>query len=105
MTPRSDRTTPQGFGAGDSPAFVARIASHAVWLLAGGEELFFPFGHFPWFRRAAVSAVLRIEEPRPGHFHWPDLDVDLTRDTILHPERYPLVSRQGAGTVREAEGR
>jgi hypothetical protein len=27
-----------------------------------------------------------------GHLHWPELDVDLHVDSIIHPERYPLVA-------------
>jgi hypothetical protein len=32
-----------------------------------------------------------IERPSSEHFRWPELDVDLELDSILHPERYPLV--------------
>ncbi len=27
---------------------------------------------------------------------WPHLDVDLTLEMIKHPERFPLISREGA---------
>jgi hypothetical protein len=40
-----------------------------------------------------VAAILKVEEPRQGHFYWPDLDVDLTEEIIGHPERYPLVAK------------
>jgi hypothetical protein len=51
------------------------------------------FDDFPWFQDASVDALSRIEEPAPGHFYWPDLDVDLGLETIRHPERFPLKSR------------
>jgi hypothetical protein len=33
-----------------------------------------------------------LERPTPCHLYWPDLDVDLSLDSIEHPERYPLKS-------------
>ena len=32
----------------------------------------------------------RVEQPTPGHFYWPDLDVDLGLESIEHPDRFPL---------------
>jgi hypothetical protein len=52
-----------------------------------------PFKQFPWFRDAAVGAVLNVELAGPGHLYWPDLDIDLAVDSIDHPERFPLVSQ------------
>ncbi len=91
---------PRAIGPG-SAAEVTDISPHGLWLLAGGEELFLACDAFPWFRHVRGSAARRVEEPGPGHFRWPDLDVDLTRDSILHPARQPLVSGQGAGAVHE----
>lgn len=72
---------------------VTNISSHGVWLLAHGRELFMPYSNFPWFKEQTVSEILNVEEPAPGHFYWPDLDVDLTEEMIEHPERFPCVSK------------
>lgn len=72
---------------------VTNISSHGVWLLAGERELFLSYDDFPWFKDVPVGKVLNVEEPMPGHFYWPDLDVDLTAEIIEHPERFPLKSR------------
>jgi hypothetical protein len=45
---------------------------------------------FPWFREQPVAAILNVEEPSPGHFYWPDIDLDLTAEIIKHPGRFPL---------------
>lgn len=71
---------------------VTNISSRGIWLLAHNEELFLPYESFPWFLDQPVKVILHVEEPSPGHYHWPDLDVDLTRDMILEPEKYPNVS-------------
>lgn len=36
--------------------------------------------------------VINVVESKPGHFFWPDLDVDLTAKMIEHPEKFPLVA-------------
>ncbi len=72
---------------------VSNISKHGLWILFGEEELFLPFQDFPWFEAAPVSAILRLEILGPEHLYWPDLDVDLTIESIKHPEKYPLVSK------------
>jgi len=80
-------------GSAISTAEVTNISKHGFWMLIDGHELFVPFEEFPWFKRAPVEAILRLERPTPGHLYWPELDVDLALDSIEHPERYPLTSR------------
>ena len=48
-----------------------------------------------------VDGADRVDgvEESPGHFYWPDIDVDLTEDIIEHPERFPLTAK-GTGTGR-----
>nr|VFJ95969.1 MAG: Protein of unknown function (DUF2442) [Candidatus Kentron sp. LFY] len=77
-------------GKNTSAVKVTNISAHGFWLLAGDEELFLPYEEFPWFRKTTIDAILHVEEPAPGHYHWPDLDVDPTREIIRHPERFPL---------------
>ena len=69
---------------------VTHISTHGVWLLAHDKELFMPYEDFPWFKDQTVKSILRVEEPSPGHYYWPDIDVDLTEEIIEHPERFPL---------------
>ncbi len=87
-------------GLDTSEVEVTGISKHGLWLFLGERELFLPFRDFPWFRQAAVSAVLNVECPHAQHLYWPDLDVDLAVESIEHPERFPLVSKVGV----EAEG-
>lgn len=73
---------------------VTHISSHGVWLLASNGEMFMPYEHFPWFENARVAEILNVQEPSPGHFYWPDLDIDLSAEIIAAPEKYPLISRR-----------
>jgi Protein of unknown function (DUF2442) len=84
----------QPLGESISPAVeVTHISSHGVWLFTSAGEMFMPYEHFPWFENARVSEILNVKEPSPGHFYWPDLDIDLSAEIIASPESYPLVSR------------
>ena len=81
-------------GAATSEAEITYISKNGFWLLLDGRELFLPFEDFPWFKQATIEQILRVERLAPGHLHWPGLDVDLSVDSIEHPERYPLKSKR-----------
>lgn len=72
---------------------VSNISAHGIGLLCRDREYFLSYEAFPWFEDAPVKQVFNLEEPHPGHLYWPDLDVDLSLETIEHPERFPHSSR------------
>jgi hypothetical protein len=72
---------------------VTNVSQHGLWLLIHEKEVFLPFEKFPWFRDAPIGKVLYVELPSAQHLYWAELDVDLEVESVLHPERYPLVSR------------
>jgi hypothetical protein len=80
-------------GSATSAVEVSNISKHGFWILLEGQEHFLPFEEFPWFKDATIEAVLHLEHPSPRHLRWPDLDVDLSLDSIEHPERYRLTSK------------
>ncbi len=73
---------------------VTNISSHGVWLFYNDKELFMSYDEFPWFKDQPVKSIINVEEQSSGHFYWPDMDVDLTIETIEHPERFPLKSKK-----------
>ena len=88
--------TSQAPGKNTLAVEVTNISSHGIWLLTGDKELFMPYDEFPWFKDIPVGKIINVEEPTPGHFYWPELDVDLGIESIEHPERFPLKAR-GSG--------
>ena len=83
----------QALGQSTSAPEVTNISSHGVWLLVNEVELFMSYQDFPWFRDVPVRQIVNVEEPAPGHFYWPELDVDLTQEIIEHPDRFPNEAR------------
>jgi hypothetical protein len=74
-------------------AEVTNISKHSLWVLVGDEKMFLPFTHFPWFKSVLLEAVLHVERPSLDHLYWPILDVDLTLESMRHPEKFPLVAK------------
>jgi len=83
----------QALGKSISEVEVTNISNNGIWLLSGDKELFMSYEKFPWFKNVTVGEILNVEEPTPGHFYWPDLDVDLDTESIEHPERFPFKSK------------
>jgi hypothetical protein len=87
-------------GKGTSGAEVTNISGHGFWLLVADEELFVSFKEFPWFKDASVSEILNVERLQPHHLYWPSLDVDVAVESINHPEKFPLISKEFRLTKR-----
>ena len=80
-------------GTATSQAEVTHISRNGFWVLLDDEELLLPFDEFPWFRDAPVGKILKLERPSPDHLYWPDLDIDLSVESIRRPQSFPLVSK------------
>jgi hypothetical protein len=81
-------------GRDTSAVEVTNVSPHGFWLLVEQREYFVAFRDFPWFRDATIAELTRVQLPSPHHLYWPDLDVDLAVESLDHPERYPLMSRE-----------
>lgn len=71
-------------------AEVTNVSGHCVWMLIDDEELALPYTEFPWFKAATIQQILNVLRPTADHLYWPELDVDLSVESIRHPERFPL---------------
>jgi hypothetical protein len=80
-------------GTSTSAPEVTHISKHGFWLLLDQEELLVPFTEFPWFKSATIEQILAVEWPSPQHLYWPQIDIDLSVDSIRNPAAFPLVSR------------
>ena len=83
-------------GTGTLEAEVTHISKHGFWVLLGSEELAVPYTEFPWFKSATVEQILAVERPTENHLYWPQLDVDLSVESLRNPTAFPLVSGRGA---------
>ena len=79
-------------GTVTSGAEVTHIFKQGFWVLIGDEELPVPYSEFPWFKKATVEQILAVERPSENHLYWPQLDVDLSVESLRDPGAFPLVS-------------
>ena len=80
-------------GTTTSAVEVTNVSKHGFWLLLDDEELFVPFEHFPWFKKASIDRLVDVLRPAPDHLYWPQLDTDLSVESIRDPSAFPLVSK------------
>lgn len=76
----------------DTSAEVTNVSARGFWLLVGDEELCLSFSDFPWFKKATIEQLSDVHRPTENHLYWPQLDVDLSVESIRDPSAFPLLS-------------
>ncbi|MCT0212159.1 MULTISPECIES: DUF2442 domain-containing protein [unclassified Synechococcus] len=71
-------------------AEVTNVFRFCIWMLIYDEELALPYSEFPWFKAATIEQVINVRRPTADHLYWPELDVDLSVESIRNPKRFPL---------------
>jgi uncharacterized protein DUF2442 len=87
-------------GEDTSEVEVTQISKHGIWLLLREKEYFLSFDNFPWFRAESVSANQKVSLINTNHLYWSQLDIDLTVESIEHPESYPLIAAHKNSIMR-----
>ena len=72
---------------------ITHISIFGIWIVIRNKKIFMSYDDFPWFKDKSIYSIINVEEPSEGHLFWPYLEVDLTEESIEHPERFPLKSR------------
>lgn len=70
---------------------VTNVSNHGIWLYVKGIEYFLPFEDFPWFKEAKIGEILEVELFHDNHLRWEKLDIDLEIESLIDPDKYPLV--------------
>ncbi len=74
-------------------AEVTHVSKHGFWVLLNDEELLVPFAEFTWFKKATIEQLSDVEWPSKNHLYWPQLDIDLSVESIRDPKAFPLVAK------------
>lgn len=77
-------------GAVTSSVEVTNMDRFGLWILVQEKEYFLPYEHYPWFKNAKVDQILNVQLLHKDHLHWPELDVDLSLESLEQPDQYPL---------------
>jgi hypothetical protein len=85
-------------GTSTSRPEVTHVSKHGFWMLLDSEELLVPFEHFPWFRKATIEQLSDVQWPTENHLYWPQLDIDLSVESIRDPSAFPLMAKVADST-------
>lgn len=78
-------------GKATSTVEVTMINAQGIALYVNGKEYFLPYERCPWFKNAKVSDVLNVSMVDKEEIRWETLDVDLEIESLIYPEKYPLI--------------
>jgi hypothetical protein len=72
---------------------MTNVSKHGFWLLLDDKELLVAFSDFPWFKKATIEQLCDVQRPSPDHLYWPQLDVDLSVESLRNPAAFPLIAK------------
>jgi hypothetical protein len=87
------RTSLKKNGA-DTFVKVLAIMPGGVMIEIREGEFFLPYQRNPWFKNAPVSEVFNVKMDGEDSIRWDMLDVELEVESLIHPEKYPLIMKQ-----------
>ncbi len=70
---------------------ITNVSPFGIWVLANGNEFFIDYRDYPSFDGASIKNIADVEVDCLGNLHWPQLDIDIERDSLENPENYPLI--------------
>ena len=72
-------------------AEITNISPFGFWILVDDNEFFIDYKQYPAFYDARLSEINAFSVDAMGNFHWETLDVDIEKESLEHPEKYPLI--------------
>ncbi len=84
-------------------AKVTNISGHCTWMFIDDEELALPYSELPWFKAATIQQIINVNSPTDHHLCWPDLDVDLSLESIRDNEKFTLRAKTTFQPCHSAE--
>jgi hypothetical protein len=73
---------------------VRSIMPNGILISVGDNDYYLAYDRLPWFREAKVSDIFNVEMCGDEGIRWNALDVDLEIESLIHPEKYPLVMKR-----------
>ncbi|GAP73426.1 DUF2442 domain-containing protein [Candidatus Symbiothrix dinenymphae] len=73
---------------------VQAIMPNGMYVSVSGSDYFLSFNRLPWFRNAKLDDIMNVEMFGNDGIRWDALDVDLEIESLIHPEKYPLVMKR-----------
>jgi len=84
-------------------AEVTRASGHCAWIFIDDQELALPYSEYPWFHAVPIQWMINVLRPTADHLYWPGFDVDLSIESMRHPQTFPLRAKRTFQPCRSPE--
>ena len=71
-------------------AEVQNVSPFGFWIYDGVNEFFISFKEYPDFLKCSIKEITDFSVDICGNFHWENLDIDIEKESLVNPEKYPL---------------
>ena len=78
---------------------VRSIMPDGIFLSVYENDYYLSYNRLPWFRNAKLSDIFNVSMMGDDAIRWEALDVDLEIESLIHPEKYPLVMKRSIDEV------
>jgi hypothetical protein len=78
---------------------VLSIMPNGIFISVGENDYYLSYDRLPWFKDAKVSDIFDVEMCGNDGIRWNNLDVDLEIESLIHPEKYPLVIKRSVDEI------
>ena len=78
---------------------VRSIMPDGIFISVCENDYYLSYDRLPWFKNAKVSDVFNVKMCGNEGIRWDALDVDLEMESLIHPEKYPLVMKRSIDEV------
>jgi hypothetical protein len=76
---------------------VLSINNDGIFIAAFGKDYFVSFNRLPWFKDSKVNDIMNVRNIGTMGIRWDAIDVDLELESLIHPEKYPLIMKRSIG--------
>jgi len=73
---------------------VLSIMPDGIFISVYGNDYYLSYNRLPWFRDAKISDIFKVSMMGDDAIRWEALDVDLEIESLIHPEKFPLVMKR-----------
>jgi hypothetical protein len=72
---------------------------NGIFISVYGNDYFLSYNRVPWFRDAKLSDIFSVTMMGDDAIRWESLNVDLEIESLIHPEKFPLVMKRNVNEV------
>jgi len=78
---------------------VRSVMPDGIFISVYGNDYFLSYNRLPWFQNAKLSDVFNVSMMGDDAIRWEALDIDLEIESLMYPERYPLVMKRSIDEI------